>query len=53
MNKEKSNCFDLNLTLLLLCLALILQAFPARSATFCPRTPQMPDAEQTLDHKPA
>ena len=53
MNKEKCNCYDLNLTLLLLCLALILQALPARSAAFCPRTPQLPGTEQTLAPTPA
>ena len=48
MNKTKTDYFNLNLTLLLLCLALILQALPARSAEFRPQTQSLPEASLAL-----
>jgi len=52
MNKTKPSCYDLNLTLLLLCLAVILQAFPARSAGFTPHTQHRSTAGHTLNQNP-
>ena len=48
MNTTKNNCYELNLTLLLICLALILQALPARSSEFCPQTQNLPEANLSL-----
>ena len=51
MNQTKTDYFNLNLTLLLICLALILQALPARSADFCPTTHPLPATERPLLQK--
>ena len=48
MNKTKTDYFNLNLTLLLLCLALILQALPAHSANFCAPTQNFSEASLAL-----